>query len=588
MTNTRPRAWRLLAVLLALGLVAAACGDDSDSADGDGDTTDSSIETGEIGGDDEEAVAPEFGGEITVGLESETNSWSTNGGQFANSGLTVAMSFYDPLVSLTDEGEFAPFLAETLEPNDDLTEWTVGLRDGVTFHDGSALDAEALKWNWDNLHFIEGGRNKSDLDQFGAIGMEIVDPMTVVYQLEAPNAAFPDLLRGDIGWPVSPTAVQADPEGWGDNPVGTGPFVFESWTRVGALTGTRPQNNWMTDENGDQLPYLDGITFRPIPDDTARTSSLQSDDIQVLQTLRGPSVKQVQGMVEDGGYGASLYVGNTSSVSMLNNLVPPLDDLRIRTALALSNDAQAMAAVRNDDGLVPASTGYFSQDSPWYSADADAAYPAFDGMDAEEAAALVDEYKNDPERSDGKAPGEPITVAYQCQPDATLVQGAQLLQALWGEIGIEVELSQVEQAAMITNVVGSADTNPPYLGAYEIACFRAGGGDGDPLTALQGYFGPIETTTGNFANFTDPEITDALATLRGSADFAERYAAVETISRVSAENVPFVWNIGTPTLVGYRGDLHGIVDWTLPDGTLGTGTPGGTVRWHQVFMSASE
>lgn len=585
MRMTRPRAWRALAVFLALGLVAAACGDDS--GDDNGGSDESSDTTGlETGATEEDDVTPTYGGTITVGLEAETNTWDTDGGQFSNSSFTVALSFYDPLISLNADGEFTPFLADSIEPNDDLTEWTLGLREGVTFHDGTPLDAEAIKWNFDNLHNCDTCRSKSSLTQFGVTGIEVVDPLTVKYTLSDSNAAFPDLLRNAIGWPVSPTAVQADPENWGNNnPVGTGPFKFVSWTRDSELIVERNENYWGVDEDGNQLPYLDGITFRPIPDDASRSASLESDDIQVMQTLRGPSVKQILELVDKGGYGISSFVGNTSSVSMINTLEAPLDDLRIRQAMAMANDQEAMAKVRDDDGLVPPTTGFFSQDSPWYSADADEAYPGVGGPDPDGAKALVDEYINDPNRSDGKAPGEPVTIRYQCQPDPSLQQGAQLLQGLWGDAGIVVDLNQVEQATMITNVVGSQDTDPPFRGDYGVACFRAGGGDGDPLTTLQSFFGPVPSTAGNFANFVDPEIDQALIDLKTSADFADRYAAVETISRIAAENVPLVWNVATPTAIGYRDDIHGIADWTFPDGQLGNGTPGATVRWHQVFLA---
>ena len=587
MRNTRRLSWRVLAVLAALGLLAGACGDDS--GDGD-DTTATSIQDGEVGGSDgeeePEAVEPAYGGRIVVGMESETNEWSPNNGQFANSGITVALAIYDPLVSLDEEGNFQPFLAESLTPNDDLTEWTLTLREGVQFHDGTPFDAEALKWNFDTLHFDPASRNRADLDRFGVTGMEVVDDLTVVYTLAEPNAAFPDLLRGDIGWPASPTAYEElGPEGFGQAPVGTGPFVFESWTRDDKFTAVRNENYWMSDADGNQLPYLDAIEFRPIPDDESRVASLESDDIQVIQTLRGTSVKRVLGLVDEGGFAANLFVGNTSSVTMINTLNPPLDDLRIRQAMAYANDQEAMAQVRDDDGLVPNANGFFSQDSPWYSADAVADYPGAEGRDVDAAIALVEEYKNDPNRSDGKAAGEPVTIPYECQPDPSLLQAAQLLQGLYQEIGIELQLEQVDQATMITNVVGSQDTDPPYAGNYDLACFRAGGGDGDPLTALQSFFGQVESTTGNFSNFTDPEIDAALEQLRTSAEFEERYSAIETISRISAEQVPVIWNVATPTLVGYRDDVHGIPDWTLPDGTPGNGTPGATVRWHQVFIA---
>ena len=375
----------MAATSIALALLGAACGDGDDAEEGTGD--DAPLEVGSS----EEAkqdIAPEYGGTITVGILSETNTWSTTDGNFDAPGVTVAMSFYDPLVGITDDGEFAPFLAESLEPNEDLTEWTLQLREGVTFHDGSPFDGEALKWNFDNLHSPEESRTRSTLDQFGVTSMQLVDDLTVTYILSEPSAAFPDLLTGPVGWPVSPTAVQSDPEGWGNNdPSGTGPFVFESWTRDGELRVSRNENYWMSDEDGNQLPYLDGIEFRPVPDEGARVASLQSDSIGVLQTFRGPTVKALQSMVDEGGYEMSTYVGNTSSASLLNVLEPPLDDVRIRTAMAMANDQEALAAIRDDNGLVPPTTGFFSTDSPWYSADADSAYPGGGDPDPEGATA---------------------------------------------------------------------------------------------------------------------------------------------------------------------------------------------------------
>ena len=67
--------------------------------------------------------------------------------------------------------------------------------------------------------------------------------------------------------------------------------------------------------------------------------------------------------------------------------------------------------------------------------------------------------------------------------------------------------------------------------------------------------------------------------------FEERYAAVEAIQLRAYEDVPIAFSSGTPTLVGFRGDVHGIASWTLPDGSLGTGIPGGVMRFHQAFLA---
>jgi peptide/nickel transport system substrate-binding protein len=586
MNRSRATWWRVLAVLAALGLVAAACGDD-DGGDESSDTSLLSESEEENQGEEEETeeVEPVYGGTVVVGLEAESNTWTPGPAQLANSGLMIAVSVYDPLVSLNAEGEFEPFLAESIEPNDDLTEWTLTLRDGVQFHDGTPLDAETLKWNFDELHFGDDDQTQGSLKAAGVESMEVVDPMTVVYLLSGPNAAFPDQLRGEAGWPVSRVAYEADPEGFGEQPVGTGPFEFVDWVRDGTLTMTRNENYWFTAPNGDQLPYLDGIEFRPITDEDSRVASLASGDVDMMQTLRGSAVKQVLELVDGGGFESSVHVGNNSGSAILNVLEPPLDDVRIRTALAYASDSDAVQVVLGDDGLTEPSTGFFSQDSPWYSDVAAAAYPGAEGRNIDEAIALVEDYVNDPARSDGKAAGEPPVVTYNCPPDPSLIEVSQLQQSLWQEAGITVELNQVEQAQHISNAVGTADTDPPYRGNYSINCWRAGGGEGDPLTALQSFFGPVATTTGNFTNFTDPRIDEQLVILRENADFATRYAAVEEISVVSAEEVPILWSSPTPTVVGYKDTIHGVKNWVLPSGSEGTGTTGSVARFHQIFVT---
>ena len=574
--------WRFLAILAIFGLIAAACGDDS------GDTDEDSSDTTAAESEDEPAAdetEPVYGGEIVVGMEAESNNWTPGPAQLANSGVMVALSIYDPLISLNEAGEFEPFLAESLEPNDELTEWTMTLRPDVMFADDTPLNADAIIWNYETLHACPECQTAGTLAQAKLTSVEKVDDLTVTYVLSEPNAAFPDLLRGEAGWPISPTAYEADPEGFTNQPIGTGPFVMESWSRDNEAVVVRNENYWWTTEDGDQLPYLDKITFRPIPDEDSRVQSLRAGDVDMMQTLRGNNVKQVQALVEEGGFEANLNVGNTAGSAILNVLEPPLDDVRIRTALALASDSNAVQAVLGDDGLTEPATGFFSVDSPWYSETAAAAYPGAEGRDIEAATALYEEYRDDPARSDGKAAGEDVVIEYNCPGDPSLIQVSQLQQQLWGEAGFVVNLNQVEQAAHITNAVGSADTDPPYRGNYIINCWRAGGGDGDPLTSLQSFFGPVATTPGNFTNYVNDDITEQLDILRTTADFAARYDAVEQIGIIAGEEVPILWSSPTPTIVGYIDSLHGVVDWVLPSGSMGTGTPQSVARFNQVFMA---
>ena len=122
---------RVRGLLLALLLLATACAGVSSGS------------TQPSGGDDDDAGAgpPQYGGRMVYGLEAETtNGWCLPEAQLAIAGIQVARSIYDTLTVPDGEGGFQPFLAESVEPNADYTQWTITLRDGVTFHDGTPLD----------------------------------------------------------------------------------------------------------------------------------------------------------------------------------------------------------------------------------------------------------------------------------------------------------------------------------------------------------------------------------------------------------------------------------------------------------------
>lgn len=588
MTQLRRSWWRPVATLLALILIATACG--NDTGDGGAATETTEPPRGLIGADDDDTTdtgdGPSYGGRIVVALEAETTNWLPGSGQFVvPSGTSVGHAIYDPLIILNHEDLPTPYLAEDLEHNSDLTEWTLTLRSGITFHDGSALDAEVLVWNFDTLHNLPSSNTYGAIQTAGIVEVEAVDDLTVVYRLSEANAAFPDVLRGSLGWPTSREAYEdIGPDELGENPVGTGPFKFKQWTRDDRLIVERNPDYWRSDADGNRLPYLNEIEFRPIADEDSRYQSLAADSVQVMVTLRGGTAKQVLNLVDERDYLANLFVGNQSGSSIFNVLEPPVDDVRVRQALVLMSDGEDVAVILGDDGLVPATDGFFGPESNWYSEDAGRAYLARDGIDPDRARTLLEEYINDPDRSDGKPVGSPVAVEYSCQPDPTLVAIGQYYQQQWGAIGVDVTLRQVQQADLVTNAIGSADQSPAWRGNYMISCWRAGAGEGDPLTNMTSFFTNPAGNPLNFTNFSHPDIDAALDELKTSPDFETRFAAAETINRIANENAVMTWSIATPTLVGWRSDIHGLVGWVLPDGELGNGTPGGHMHFSQVWL----
>lgn len=554
---------RFAAVLLAFVLVAAGCSSDST----DGESAPPSTQGSGDGGTETEAPEPDdeltpvSGGTVVMGLEADTNSWLPGEATLASSGLTVAYAIYDPLMKRSAGGTVEPYLAESLTPNDDLTAWTLKLRPGVTFHDGTPLDSSAIKTIFDEYLTSESSNLRTTLSNVE--GVEVVDDLTAVYNLLETDASFPDLLTGASGWPFSPTAAAAAGDDAGSNPVGTGPFVFESWRRDDALKVVKNDKYWR-----EGLPYLDAIEFRVIVDDESRRASLEAGDSNMIHTGRNPLVAQLRTLDGVTTYEA---LGNSGSNFLVNTDKAPVDDVRVRRALAHAMDQDVLIELFGGKGLVGPRTQYFDMDSPWFSEKVAQVYPNFD---ADAARVLIDEYVNDPSRSDGRAVGSPVELKLNHTQSPGVLERAQGLQAMFEDVGVKLTLEGSDQAPHISLVVE---------GNFQIASWRTGG-EGDPYPTLRSAFSNPETTNTNYTRFWTPELAELIDGLRTTEEFTERYEIMEKIGVILAEDIPNLWAGGIIYSIAAYDNIHGIADWTLPSGELGDGTPLATVMWAEVWQ----
>src|SRR5882757_1815972 len=163
------------------------------------------------------AEEPKRGGTLTVGLAQDppivdpirTGSFTER--QFAT-------GIYESLFDIDEKGQAVPFLAESFTVSDDVKNYRVKLRPNVKFHDGTALDAEAVVANLDRTRNPANGcRCLSFLQDIADV--RVIDPLTVEFVLKIPYAAFPTILADAPGIMVSPTAFKADPKAIGINPV---------------------------------------------------------------------------------------------------------------------------------------------------------------------------------------------------------------------------------------------------------------------------------------------------------------------------------------------------------------------------------
>ena len=587
------RVLRALAIPLVFAFVAASCGSDDDSGDS-GDSGDGAEETtapdatdGDDGDGAEETTAPDttdgdvdtsiventeevvYGGEVILGLEAEANGLRPWEDGCASSCYNISYSIYDPLMRQTAEGTFEPYLAESLESNDDFTVWTMTLRPGVTFSDGTPLTAQTIA---DMFPIQQGGSIAGSI--IATIALESVEAtgeLEVTYTLGVGNSAFPSYLQGQsIGLVFEPAAAAADPEGFNSNPIGTGPFTLESRDPDNETVVVRREGYWFTTDDGNQLPYLDRIRFRPIPDEGTRLDSLTSDTINAMTTLRGATVRDAQAA---SGLNLVLFQGNSSSAGHYNTLVPPLDDVRVRRGLNQMIDQETAIEALGDAGISTPSTQWFSPDDPFWTQEAADTYLAFDFPSG---SASVQEYVDDPARSDGKAPGDPIDVTLSCPPDPTLIAYVQVIEQVWNGSGlVNVELTSFDQATHINNALTDQ---------HEAHCWRFGGSS-DPGSLLAGFVADPEVSVTNYSNYNSPAMQEALTQANLTDDFDERKALFSQIMQEINEQA-LTWYAGsTPTLIATAENVVGVNSWELPEGSLGVGIPDAVTHWSQVFVT---
>ena len=555
---------RLVSLLAVLLLLAAGCGGNDSPTPGAGTPT-----AGATGTPSPTAAAqPEPGGSVSIGLEAESAGWMPGKDSHSESGTSVMLAIHDPLMARTDNGEVKPFLAESLTPNAELTEWTLKLRSGVKFHDGTDLNSAALKEIFDTYLKAPTSRLAGALAPVDA--MEIVDDLTVRYKLKSKFAPFADLLTGAAGWPFSPTAAKAKGDDYSASPVGTGPVVFDSWQRDNQLVVKKNPNYWIPGQ-----PYLDQVTFRPIPDEDARLASLTSGGVDMIHTLRQSLARKA---LATSGFTHLRFLGNNSGATIFNTGKPPFDDKRVRLALAHSIKQEDLIKVLGGEGLTPPVTQLFSKDDPFFSPEAEAKWPKFD---LEKAKGFLQQYVNDPNRSDKKPVGQPISFTYNCPPDPSLIEVAVLYQQFWTQLGAQVELKQVEQSAHINNGVGKP---PDFKGEYDAQCWRLGG-QADPDAVLFNQYGKPAGQAANVTDWDNPKAQELLKTGRETNDLATRKKAYGDLMVLFAEEVPHLLTGGTLSVVSTKPTVKGVPDWTFPDGkTKGNGHPQSVVVFRGVWL----
>jgi peptide/nickel transport system substrate-binding protein len=487
---------------------------------------------------------PVRGGTLTIGTIAEidgfyppANHWDTNGFLYAN-------TVYDPLMAVAADGSIQPYLAQSMTSNATYDVWTMTLRPNIVFNDGSPLNAAVVKANYEALasSILTGVA----LAQIASVTTP--DDMTVVYTLTGPNQFFPAGFTSQVGYVVGQAMINqatANPNAT-LTPVGTGPFIYSQWQPNSHFTATRNPHYWRSG-----LPYLDAITFMPIPDTSQREATLRSGGVDMIQSATPSTITDFSG---SGGAGFEMVTSQhgiigqpTFAFIMLNCATSPTKDLSIRQALAKGMNQADVQKVIGGPPAQPA-TGIFLPNSPYYS---DTGYPTYD---PDGARSLVNQYK--------AVHGTP-SLQLMTIPDPIEIKVVQAIQAMWEQVGFDITLGEVEQATIIDDFV---------LGKFQaVTSYQFGAVDPDlnyvwwSTTTIS----PIGSVGLNFTRIDDPVIESNMLEGRHTTNQATRVAAYRAVNEQLAKQLPYLWieqylfsEVASPRVQNFN-------NLTLPNGMPG-------------------
>jgi ABC-type transport system substrate-binding protein len=541
----------LLAVGVALGLLATGCGTDE--------TGSSSIPLERSNeGVQESDETPVPGGKIAYGLAAETNGWNPSASQWASSGHEVARTIFDTLSAYDVDSKIQPNLAQSFTPSSDFQQWTITIRPGITLHNGKPVTAETVKSNQEFL--MASTLTGAAYEPVESFSVDPTDDLKVIVKMKRPWVNYPYALATQIG-------VVADQDwlssGNSDRPIGTGPFSLVSWTPGDSLLVAKNESYWR-----DGLPYLDTVEFKIVVDDTSRSASLRTGDLDIIQT---GSATELALFKEDVAGGADFQIfeaitGETSEVLVqTNGMKAPFDQIDARRALSYATDKDEFIDIVAG-GRYEAANGPFSPSSPWY---IDTDYPQYDPVKAQE---LVDKVK--------AANGGSFAFELVGPPTPDAARAMQFLQQQWSEFGIEVTPVTIEQAPLIVKIL---------TGDYQATMwtqFDSPHPLGDSIWWHPNTAKPIPEFALNFARNKDERIGEALDTAREVSDPAKEKELYQEVQTYLAEDNPYIWLYHTQLSIVAQPNVVNVVNYKLPPNEQGEERKGLPIQFgsHPLYQ----
>jgi len=545
---------RTLPALLAVSLVAAACGsdDEAEPADGGGAsaTTDGSTESG--GGDDGSPAAGASVDELVIAIGSDQESltpYTYSDGE----GLLILSLVHDTLLGLDAQNQPVALLASDWSVSDDGLAWDLTLRDDVTWHDGEPFDADDVAFTFD---YVVRDGNSHPLWTPGVAPVESVDvvsPTNVVINLATANADF--AVRPLASMPILAEHVWEgidDPLTAGiDATIGTGAYQLESYEVDQSYTLTA------YDDYALGTPVAQTLLMPIIPEPSTAFAAIRAGEVDMVSGIVEPQL--VAEFEADPDIAISTGPGFATTNLEINNDRPPLDDSEVRRAIGLAIDpAELIDTVLLGRGTPP-NPGFLHPEGPLtvvtpeHVFDPDEANAVLDGLGATLGDDGVRVLDGEPMRFEFLAPGD----------DPSRVRTAELISEQLAVVGIDAEVTILDSTALFAQVWPEFDVANGR--DYDISM----AGWSPPVQLDAARFGSLVHSdpaigTFNLSGFDDPEVDALVDAMNAEGDPAARDEIIGELETAIAERRPFIQLYYQDGAYAYRAEAFD--GWVYQDG----------------------
>ena len=470
---------------------------------------------------------PAQGGTLTVAVEEDSKGFDPiKAGTLSLSARNSAMAVEERLFDLDAKGKLVPELGLSAVSSKDGRSWTIKLRKGVSFHDATPFNADAVVAHWERMldpknHF----RGLAGMQPIASV--QKIDDFTVRFLLRHPWVPFTDVIASPVliaAYIPSPKAVQ---DGTQDRaPVGTGAFQFKEWLANDRIVVTKNPGYW---KKG--LPHLDRVVFRTVPDMQTRFAGLKSGELDLIMTDRGASILQAKQdrslrVYSSEASGAETFLFNTSK--------PPLNDLRVRRALAHAWNQEFYIKASYKDTIAVAHDPYGGTLS--------CGEVGYREYNPDKARKLIAEY------------GKPVTLELQITNTARGREFGEIIQRMLKEIGVAVTIKPLTLGQR-NKLVFAGDYQMTGWTLYDNT-------DMGPIMYNNLYSG----SELNFSQYRNAEMDKLLTTAQLSVSAKERKNALCGVARQINDQAVMLYRgglrytaIAKAEVQGIAGVNHGIV-----------------------------